>query len=89
MNGDQLDLIASTSILVCAVMAIFNSLRFRSRGRSAFALAGAFVSLGITIYLWKLQTPQSWVIAGIVVTFLLLLLEFSLRPRQVHGGKPK
>lgn len=60
-------------------MALVNLLRVKSRMASSLLLAGAFLSLGVTIYLLKSAASQTWVFVGAAITGLCLVFDFAVR----------
>ena len=82
-----LGLVLHTAMAVCALMAVVNSLRYKKRGASAYALAGAFVALGFTLWLYSVNAAIIWIGAGLVLTVLLLVTELSLRSARQGPGR--
>jgi hypothetical protein len=74
-------------MLLCALMTIVNSLRYRSRGPSAFLLSAAFLVSGIEIYFYRDEYPQGALIAGGVVIFLLLAADVIVRSRDAEAKR--
>ncbi len=72
-------LISSTAMAVCAIMAVVNLARFKSRGPAAFAMALAFVTLGVTVWMIRENLSKNFIYAGAVVTGILLFIDFGLR----------
>ena len=75
----QVGLISSTAIAVCAIMAVVNLARYKSRGAAAIAMALAFITLGITVWMIRENFAKVFVYAGAVVTGVLLFIDFGLR----------
>ena len=78
MRDQDIGLFFKCGLVVCIVMAIVNMFRSKSRGASAYFLAGAFAALGFLflslIQKWPdfLMTLFAIVVAGcLVVDFIL------------------
>jgi len=66
-------------VLICAAMALFNLSRNKSRGASAFLMAGAFLVLGATVYAYTLNLSMVLIGLGGVIVFLLLAADMLFR----------
>lgn len=86
MTPGMLRLVLHSGMALCALMAVLNSLRFRRRGASAFALSAAFLALGFSAYLLSISASTAWLYTGVGLTVLFLIVDFALRaprpPRQ-------
>jgi chromate transport protein ChrA len=71
--------------IISGLMAVFNALRYKSRGISAYIMAGAFVVLGCTMLLLRAEVSQALVIAGCVLLVILLGADFAARSQ--HNAK--
>jgi hypothetical protein len=78
LNG-QMDLVYSVGIAMCAIMAVANLTRYKSRGAAAMAMGCACIALGFTIWMVKEHASIRWIIVGAVVTGILLVIEFGIR----------
>ncbi|AIE84836.1 hypothetical protein [Fimbriimonas ginsengisoli] len=72
MNGQGEALFLDGVMLICAIMALVNVGRFKSRGASAYLLGGAFIVLGGTVYAYSQNAPMPLLGTGGLVVFLLL-----------------
>jgi len=87
-NQDQ-GLFYDSIVIICMVMTIFNSARFKSRGLSAVLLAVAFFIMGLTVYAYSLHAPMYWMYIGGTLVFLALIGDIVYRMgRPPSGGKP-
>jgi hypothetical protein len=66
-------------MILCAVMTIFNLLRWKSRGLSATFLGSAFLVLGVTAYAYSRGYASGWITAGGVIVFGLLAADVVYR----------
>ncbi len=83
---NQIFLLSST--LLCAIMAIFNLVRFRKRGISAYFLSSAFLVMGGVIYLFRTNAPSLAIEGSAVVLLLLLGADFIIRVGNAPKRKP-
>jgi hypothetical protein len=65
--------------LICAVMTVVSLLRHKKRGVSAYIMATAFVVLGGTMLLLKVEAPMPYLITGCILLVLLLGADFAAR----------
>lgn len=79
MTRSQFDLFLLGSSVLCLVMTLLTLLRYKSRGLSALALAGAFAVLGGVLLLLRADVDRNIVIGGFVLVGLLLMADFALR----------
>ena len=87
MSPQSMSLAVHAAMAVCALMAVVNGLRYKRRGASAFALAAAFVTLGFTLWLYSGNASMTLIYGGLIVTGILLVVEFGLRAaRQPKQG---
>ena len=78
----QIDPFLMVGAIICAVMAVLNGFRYKSRGVSAYILAVAFLDLGATMLLLRSRAPQVYIILGIAL--LIVLLGADLAARSAH-----
>jgi hypothetical protein len=79
MRDQEVALFFKSGLVICIIMAIVNLFRYKSRGTSAYFLAGAFAALGFLF----LSLVQKWpdfvmTILGIVIAGCLVV-DFILR----------
>lgn len=79
MNETPLNPALIGGIVICAVMAVVSSLRFKSRGISAYLMALAFATLGGCMLLVYLRAPTPVILASIVILVVLLIADFAAR----------
>lgn len=65
--------------IICALMAVVSAFRYKTRGVSAYIMSFAFVVLGSTMLLLRMNAPIPVVIAGCVVLVILLGVDFAAR----------
>jgi len=83
MTEDQIGAFLSGAMGVCALMTVANLLMVKRRGTSAFCLSGAFLALGVGVFLYKQGAPTwSFYLTGVVV-FALLATDMLLRSAQM------
>lgn len=85
MNDAPINPALIGGVVICAVMAVVSSLRFKSRGVSAYIMAFAFVVLGGAMLLVYLQAPMPILLLSIVILVLLLGADFAAR--AAYGAK--
>ena len=66
-------------MVLCAAMALVNLGKLKSRGNSAYYLAGAFLALGATVYAYTAHAPDLVLSIGAFVVILLLVADFLYR----------
>lgn len=71
-------------MVLCAVMALVNLAKQKSRGTSAYLLAGAFLVLGGTVYAYLQHAPDGLLTVGAFIVVALLGADFFYRT-----GRPK
>ncbi len=69
-------------ILICAVMALVNLARTKSRGNSAIFMGAAFLVLGATVYAYTSNFPMPVVYVGGAIVFVLLAADMVFRVRR-------
>jgi hypothetical protein len=79
MSGTQANQFLTAVILICALGAILNISKVKSRGASAKYLAAAFISLGLGVFLIRQGANQILVGMAGAVTFGLLAADFIHR----------
>lgn len=79
MNEVALNPFLFGGVLICAVMAVVSSLRFKTRGVSAYIMSVAFAVLGGAMLLVYLRAPMPLIILSGVVLILLLGADFAAR----------
>lgn len=82
MTDAEFDLFLTGAAGICAFGAVVALLRVRSRGIAALMLSGAFLGLGAVMWMLKSGAPQGAVVAGAVVTGILLIGDFVVRSQQ-------
>ncbi len=85
MNDSPINPALLGGVVICAVMAVVSSLRFKTRGVSAYIMALAFAVLGIAILLDYLRAPLALIYLSIAVLTLLLGVDFAAR--AAHRAK--
>jgi len=85
MSAADPSLFLSIGMAICALMAVVSLLRHKSRGVSAFIMSGAFVVLGLDMYLVRIQAPMPITIAGCVLLVVLLGADFAARAAHSAG----
>ena len=89
MNDAPINPALIGGVVICAVMAVVSSLRFKSRGVSAYIMAVAFAVLGTAMLLDYLRAPMSFIYLSIAVLILLLIADFAARAKHGAGkGRP-
>lgn len=84
MTQSEFRLFLDGAMALCAVLAIINVARYRSRGASAYILAVAFLVAGGALYLLHQDAPINQVYAAGAFVLLLLFLDLAVRSRR-HG----
>jgi hypothetical protein len=79
MNAADLDPFLNAGMGICGAMAVISAFRHKSRGVSAFIMAGAFVVLGLGMLMVKLRASVALLIATGIVLILLLGIDFAAR----------
>lgn len=79
MTEPEWRLFLDSAMLICALMAIINGLRYKSRGASAYLLGAAFLAMGGTVYLLREKAGQTQLILGGALVFLLLVADLVVR----------
>jgi len=90
MTKADFDMFLLASAGLCVLMAVFNLVRFKKRGTSAYLLAGAFLSVGGALLLYR-SDAEKWLVGLMgTIAFLFLVGDFAVRARdQVPpGGTP-
>lgn len=82
MNESQYRLFLSGGAFVCAVGALLNLARVKSRGASALLLSGAFLSLGSLLWMIRVEANQSWRTGAGALIVVLLALDVVVRARR-------
>lgn len=85
MSQAELNPVLIGGVAICAVMAVVSSLRFKSRGVSAYIMAFAFAVLGGAMLLVYFQAPMPIILLSIIILILLLAADFAAR--AAHGAK--
>ena len=79
MSDAGLNPFLAAGVVICALMAVVSSLRFKSRGPSAYIMAVAFAVLGAAMLLVYMRAPLPFIILSGVVLVLLLGADFAAR----------
>lgn len=82
MTDAQYNLFLSIGAWVCALGAIFNLFKLKSRGNSAFLLSAAFLALGAILWMVRIRANESIITIIGVVLVVLLVADVILRSRQ-------
>ena len=89
MNDAALNPFLVAGVVICAVMAVVSSLRFKTRGVSAYIMAFAFAVLGTAMLLVYVRAPMPLIVLSGVLLILLLGADFAARASQAtKKGKP-
>jgi hypothetical protein len=73
------DFFLTSTIALCAVMALINLLLIRRRGASGLFMAGAFLAVGAGAFAFRARAPQPVVVAAGVLAVVLLALDAAYR----------
>lgn len=84
MTRGEFDLFLTFGAGLCLVLALINLFRFRTRGPSAFVLAGALLAMGTGMLLYRLGFGMGAVWAVGIIVFILLAADLVIR--SVRGG---
>ena len=79
MNSVQVQPFLAVGVVICAIMAVVSSLRYKSRGVSAYIMAFAFAVLGAAMLADFLQWPTPVMVGLIIVLVVLLGADFAAR----------
>ncbi|HEY3781674.1 MAG TPA: hypothetical protein VGL56_11350 [Fimbriimonadaceae bacterium] len=79
MRDQDIALFFTCGVVICIVMAVVNLLRFKSRGISAYFLAGAFAALGFLFMSMLQKWPDSIATIFAVIIAACLVVDFILR----------
>jgi len=69
--------------IICGFGAMLNVSKVSTRGNRAYLLAGAFVTLGASVLLIRLEVAQIWVNLMGAATFGLIAADVALRMKQM------
>lgn len=88
MRLSEIDPFLYSGIALCLLMAVVSSLRSKTRGVSAFIMGGAFLVLGLALFLVHLQASQGLILGVFAILILLLGADFAARSahRSQGGG---
>jgi hypothetical protein len=86
MTGFNEPLYLDAMAIFCALMAIMNLGRARTRGLSAYFLASAFLVLGCTLLLYSAKGQSLWTWIGGIAVGVLLVADIVYRTMRGHGN---
>jgi len=89
LTQQELDIFLNAVTVVGAAMAVFNWLRFKSRGASAYLLAFGFLLLAGIAQLYRAHASQMVVESSIALLFLVLIADFAARAGKSPPGGGK
>ncbi len=89
MTKGEMDIFLLGTMMLCAVMAVFNFIKNSKRGLSAYILSSAFLVMGGTVYMYRSDAPNLWVKIGCAVLVALLCADFLLRAGTPPPRKKK
>jgi hypothetical protein len=87
MSSQQYNQFLAVVVMICAFGAMLNLAKLQSRGRSAQYLAGAFLALGLGVFLLRIGANQIFVGLAGAVTFGLLAADFLYRLGKPAKGR--
>ncbi|MDR3689073.1 MAG: hypothetical protein P4L46_06815 [Fimbriimonas sp.] len=89
MNDSSMNVAMYGLMFLCAVMSVFNVLRHRKRGWGAVFLSAAFLVMGVVIYLYRTNAPDSQVRSFTIVLVILVSADFLYRASRTTSKGPK
>ena len=89
MSDASLNPFLVAGVIICALMAIVSSLRYKTRGPSAYIMAFAFAVLGAAMLLVYVRAPLPFIVLSGVILIILLGADFAARSSHpAKKGKP-